>query len=186
MAVHAVNRARFAKGGTAAVAGAGTIGLLTMQAFKAAGGGRVVCLDINENRLKFALEMGADETINPARSSGLENIAETVFETAGSDAATSSLFQYAKPGGCVVQVGWPGSNIVPMDIARFIEKELDYVGVNRYANAFGTAIKWIRDKKIDVKKIITHKFSFDRITEAFDFTWKNPQDVIKTVVMNEI
>src|SRR5690606_16874254 len=45
VAVHAVNRAKLGYGKTAAVVGAGPIGQFTIQAIKAAGGGRVICLD---------------------------------------------------------------------------------------------------------------------------------------------
>jgi L-iditol 2-dehydrogenase len=183
VAVHAVNRARFSKGCTGLIAGAGPIGLLTMQAFKAAGGGKVICTDINENRLEFAKKLGADEVANPVKDSAdLVNSAEVVFETAGSDAATASLFQYACPGGCVVQVGWPHSNVVGMNIANFIEKELDYVSVNRDANAYPAAIQWVCDGRINVKDIITDKFVFEDIEKAFTYTSNNPDKVIKTVV----
>lgn len=185
VAVHAVNRARFRKGCTALVVGAGPIGLLTLQAFKAAGGGKVICSDINDYRLEFAKKLGANEVINPDKENiSMQNIAEVVFETAGSDRATASLFQYASPGGCVVQVGWPRSSFVGMNIAQFIEKELDYIAVNRYANAYPIAIQWICDGRIKVKEMITHKFYFEKIEEAFKFTGENPGKVIKTIVLN--
>jgi L-iditol 2-dehydrogenase len=34
---------------------------------------------------------------------------------------------------------------VPIDIAQLLEKEIDYIGVNRYANAFETALAWLAD-----------------------------------------
>src|SRR5690606_9642013 len=126
------------------------------------------CLDTNDARLEFALRNGADETINPRDISmdKLMDIADVVFETAGADQATASLFTYTRPGGCAVQVGWPGSNVVNMNISRFIEKELDYVAVHRYANAFETAIEWISDGRIDAKSMITHRFEVEQIAEA--------------------
>lgn len=205
VAVHAVNRARFRKGASAAIVGAGPIGLLTLQAFKASGGGEAICIDINDYRLKIAKKLGADYIINPDSPNSslsssdsdsekimdsnskkylLSNIAEVVFETAGSDRATALLFGYATPGGCVVQVGWPRSNQISMNIAQFIEKEIDYVGVNRYANAYPAAISWVCDRRINVKDLITHRFSFDKIEEAFVFTGENPSEVIKTMVLN--
>lgn len=83
-----------------------------------------------------------------------------------------------------MQVGWPEKNKVAMDIAQFIEKELNYVGVNRYANAYPAAIKWVSDGRINVEKLITHRFNFEQIAEAFEFTATNKKDVIKTIVLN--
>ena len=186
VAVQAVNRARFRNGASGIVVGAGPIGLLTMQAFKAAGGGRVTCVEMNDFRRAAAKKLGADAVFDPSSGDAeLNDSSEVVFETAGADSATEVLFRYAAPGGCAVQVGWPRSNLVKMDIARFIEKELDYVGVNRYANAYPTAIQWLCDGRFAVKDLITHTFPFDKVAEAFDFTAKNPGKVIKTVVVNK-
>jgi len=83
-----------------------------------------------------------------------------------------------------VQVGWPNGNIVPMNIADFLDKELVYAGVNRYANAFPTAILWVSDGRIKVEELITHRYSFEQTAEAFKFTLENANEVIKTVVIN--
>ena len=182
--VHAVNRARFKNGDTAIILGAGPIGLLTAQAFKAAGGGKVICVDYNEERLALAKKIGIDMVSLPADIS-IEGTVDVVFETAGASKATAAAFSYCRPGGCVVQVGWPGGNIVEMNIATFLDKELDYVAVNRYANAYPAAIQWISDEVINVKDLITNHFSLDQISEAFEYSSKNPDKVVKTIVVNE-
>lgn len=184
VAVQAVKRAVFPKGASGIIIGAGPIGLLTLQAFKAAGGGEAACVDINSFRLEFAGKIGADKVIKITDGKLPDIKADVVFETAGSDSATESLFGYLEPGGCAVQVGWPRSNHVPMDIAAFIERELTYVSVNRYANAYPAAIRWISDGRIKVRELITHRFDFEDIAEAFRFTAQNPGEVIKTIVMN--
>ncbi|MFY9178078.1 MAG: NAD(P)-dependent alcohol dehydrogenase [Caldicoprobacterales bacterium] len=185
VAVHAVNRANFNMGDTGVVVGAGPIGLLTLQAFKAAGGGRVICVDMVEKRLELAKELGADEVYNVSKENDLKDIADVVFETAGSNKATGTLFNLARVGGSVVQVGWPESNVVPMNIADFIEKELTYLGVNRYANAYPAAIQWVSDGRINVGKIITHRFNLSQIEEAFKFAVEHFKDVVKIVVLND-
>lgn len=182
VAVHAVNRSRVQNGESAVIIGAGPIGLLTLQAFKAAGGGKAVCVDKIAKRLTLAAELGADEVIDA--SGGIpSDMADVVFETAGSAKATEGLFAAAKPGGRVVQVGWPDENRVKMNIADFLDKELDYIGVNRYANAYPAAIAWTADRRINVEKVITHRFPFAKVAEAFRFTSENPGEVIKTIVL---
>ncbi|MDE5054433.1 zinc-binding dehydrogenase [Niallia taxi] len=125
-----------------------------------------------------------DKVAFPTDSS-LEGGAEVVFETAGAAKATASTFSYCRTGGCIVQVGWPGGNIVEMNIATFLDKELDYVAVNRYANAFPIAIKWISEGRINVKELITDRFSLDNISLAFEYSSKNPDNVVKTIVFND-
>jgi L-iditol 2-dehydrogenase len=184
VAVHSVNRAGFINGMDGLIFGLGPIGLLTLQTFKAAGGGRTICVDIMDNRLKLAKELGADEVINPKDGKDISNMADVVFETAGSPVTTAQLFSAARTGATVVQVGWPAGNVVKMNIADFLDKELNYVSVNRYANAYPAAIRYINDGRINVKPLITHIFDFDKTPEAFRFAKENPDKVIKVVVKN--
>jgi L-iditol 2-dehydrogenase len=59
------------------------------------------------------------------------------------------------------------------------------VGVNRYANAFPTAIAWIADGRIRADAMITHRFRLDEIAEAFRCAHEDRQQVIKVLVRNE-
>ena len=72
-----------------------------------------------------------------------------------------------------------------MNIADFLDKELEYVGVNRYANSFKTAIAQIASNKIKVEDLITQRFSFEEAPEAFRFAYGNPGQTIKVVVTND-
>jgi len=184
VAIHAINRTRIVPGDMGVIVGAGPIGLLTLQAFKAAGGGRVVCIDMIESRLETAQKLGADEIIIPDANTPLQDIGDMIFETAGSDAATAELFKIAKHGGRVIQIGWPKGNTVDLDVATMMEKELDYIGVNRYANAFETAVTWLSAGRIKTNEIITQRYPFEKSPEAFQWALKNPQKTIKVIVMN--
>ena len=184
VAVHTMNRVRVRAGETGVIVGAGPIGLLTLQAFKAAGGGRAVCVDKIKSRLDAAMQLGADEVIVPGGDARIDNIGDVIFETAGSNAATSQLFQIARHGGRVAQVGWPDGNIVELDVATFLDKELDYIAVNRYANVFETAVTWLADGRIKTDGIITQRYSFDKAPDAFEWALENPRDTIKVIVEN--
>jgi L-iditol 2-dehydrogenase len=184
VAVHAVNRAGIISGKDGLIFGVGPIGLLTLQAFKAMGGGRATCVDIIDNRLELAKKLGADKIFNAKSGEDLTNIADVVFETAGSSFTTSQIFTAVRPAGTAVQVGWPSSNMVNMNIADFIEKEITYTSINRYANAFPAAIQYISDGRINVKPLITHTFDFCDIATAFKFAKDNPSQVIKVIVKN--
>ena len=71
-----------------------------------------------------------------------------------------------------------------MDIATFIEKELSYKSVNRYANAFPAAIRYVADGRIDVGPMVTQTYPFDRVAEAFAFARDNPAKTVKVAVVN--
>lgn len=184
VAVHGMNLAGNLHGKTGAVFGAGPIGLITMLAFKAAGGGRVICIDINEARLQRAKELGADEVVLN-RDVDLTNICDVSFETAGSPVTTAQLFTATRPAGCAVQIGWPAGNVVPMDIAVLMEKELTYAGLNRYADAYPAAIAWLSDGRIPGERLFTHRRDFEQTPEAFAYTAEHPDEVVKMLVLND-
>ena len=184
--VHAVSRAGPCSGKAAVILGCGPIGLMTLQAFKAAGGARAICVDSIPMRLEKALSLGADSALPLGEGEqSLAGVADVVFETAGSIAATAAAFGYAARGGRIVQVGWPEKNLVSLNVADLMEKELEHVGVNRYANAFPTAIAWIADGRIRADAMITHRFGLDEIAEAFRCAHEDRQQVIKVIVRNE-
>jgi L-iditol 2-dehydrogenase len=185
VAVHAINRSGMRTGDSAVILGCGPIGLLTLGAFKAAGGTEAICVDSIDLRRTKAMELGASQVLDPASAAEtLQDAADLVFETAGSAAATAAAFAFARPGGRVVQVGWPERNRVEMDVAAFIEKELNYVAVNRYANAFPTAIQWLADGRVAGGKLITHRFPFDDVAKAFHFALEHRAEAIKVLVQN--
>jgi len=187
VAVHAVSRAARITpitGKTGLIFGMGAIGLLTLQAFHAMGGGYAVCADMLDNRLALARELGAGRCVNVKNEQILENAADIVFETAGSAAATQNCIGAAAAGGVIVQVGWPAGNIVPMDIAGLIEKELTYTSVNRYANAFGAALTLIADGRIKTEPLVTHTAPFEDTAKTFECVKNNPEKTIKALVLN--
>src|SRR5437660_6493531 len=64
VAIHGVSLAQLQPGNTALVIGAGTIGLLTQQALRAAGCERVIIADVDATRLKLAEELGANVVLS--------------------------------------------------------------------------------------------------------------------------
>lgn len=185
VAVHAVNRGRVQAGDVGVIVGSGPIGLLTLQAFKARGGSSAICVDVLPERLEWAKKLGADQVLLASGSEpAVRDAADVVFETAGSDQATALMFDMVKPGGRCVQVGWTRNNRVSIDIAQLMEKEIDYMGVNRYANAFETALAWLKDGRIDAPSLITQRFPLDQAKEGFDWALAHPAETVKVLVEN--
>ena len=65
IAVHAVRRAGVTLDDTAVVVGTGMVGLLVVQALRAAGCGRILAVDVDQGRLDLACRLGADEGLRP-------------------------------------------------------------------------------------------------------------------------
>jgi D-xylulose reductase len=107
--------------------------------------------------------------------------ADVVFEASGNERAMQGLFEPLCPGGCVVFIGIPTAS-VPLDIVAAMAKEVRIENVFRYAHVFPRALALMSAGKIDVKPLITNKFTFDDSVEAFDFASAMPPSSVKVQV----
>lgn len=172
--LHAANKARIAPGDVAVVLGAGTIGMVTALAALAGGVSRVFITDVVEEKLALAETLGAITAVNVhnenvadvvARATGGRG-ADIVFECSGNKRVAESAFDSAAPGGTVVFVGLPGGAI-SYDILQGSVKELTVEHVFRYANVYDRALALMGSGKIDVKPLLTDRYSFEDSVQAF-------------------
>jgi L-iditol 2-dehydrogenase len=188
--IQALVRCGFEAGQVAAVLGAGTIGLVILLAAKAFGATRVFVFDRLETRLDMAVRLGADAAVNidsePVESA-IEELtngrrADAVFDASGSSTGFASAALIAARGGKVIFVGWPETARVAVPANEIIERELNIYGVHRYANTFPKAISLIAGNKIDVEPLVSHRFPFSEVCEAFAFASKNRRETLKVMV----
>jgi L-iditol 2-dehydrogenase len=162
VAMHGVNVSPVAGGETALVIGAGMIGLLTLQAARAAGCARVFIADVDATRLKLAREIGADEVLH---CSGAELVAEVMrltggrgvdlaLEAVGRNETVSGAIDCTRKGGTVTLIG----NIMPevtLPLQKVVVKQLRLQGSCASSGEYPEAIELIASGKIQVKPLIT-------------------------------
>lgn len=188
--IHACQQGNVGLGKTVVILGAGCIGLVTLLAAKAAGASKVILVDLYEKRLEYAEQLGADGTINAKSADVIEEVkrmlkadgADVIIETAGSGKTIYQTPFLAKKGGTVVLVGMAVESDLTYNFAQVMAKELEIKSVFRYRNLYPMAIDSIAAGKINVKQIVTHRFSFDRVKEAFDTVIADAQNVIKGMI----
>ncbi len=110
IAVHAVRRSGLRAGQDAVIVGAGGIGtFITVAA--AATGARVLVVDLNQERLDLAQELGATAGLLSGEMSISDKLAElgmdadVYFEVSGSAPGLASVLETARPGSTIVPVG---------------------------------------------------------------------------------
>lgn len=171
----AVARAAPRSGETAAVVGAGTLGLLALQLLRR-GGCRVLVVGRTDRRLGLARELGADATVVGAgetvadaarRFAGRDGV-DLVIETAGTaDAVELSLGQvgFVRPGGRVVLTGLPHA---PATVEFFwvVRREIDIRGSMIYQTEFGDAVALLAGGDVRVGPLLTHRFPLTSIDAA--------------------
>ena len=172
------------------ILGGGCIGLVTLLSAKARGASRIVVVDLYEKRLNMAKEMGATEVINAQKENVAERVEELfdgkgvdfVFETAGAIATIQQTPYYVKKGGTIVLVGMAAESMANYNFSQAMVKEITIKTVFRYRNLYPTAIAAISSGSIDVKKIVTNRFTFDESDLAFSTVVHDAQNVIKAVI----
>ncbi|NPV54973.1 MAG: NAD(P)-dependent alcohol dehydrogenase [Firmicutes bacterium] len=188
--VYASERAGVKPGLSAVVLGAGPIGLVTLQAAKAYGASPVVVLDISDFRLNMARKLGADFVIDSRDTQAIEKVldavggggADLVFEAAGAIPTIQMTTKIAKRGGKVVFIGLSAKDMVDYNVVEVSSKELDVLGIFRYANVYRKAIDMVSAGKIDLKSMITHHFPLERTQEALDLADTKKNEAIKVIV----
>ncbi len=173
VAVHGVRRSGVKAGDIVAVIGCGTVGLLTLQAFKAAGA-RVIAADVREQSLVLAKELGADAVINSrdeqAAASSLLELTDgigpdIVVETAGAKETPRMAIEWTRRGGKTLLIGIY-STTPEMDFNSIVGREITVIGsVATSPGDMEAAVELIAQGKIDVKPLISEIVPLSRALE---------------------
>lgn len=173
--IHACRRGGVGTGDTVLIAGAGPIGLLAMEAARAAGATDVIVTDVVPEKLEFAADRGADLTVDVSEAdleAAVEEYtdgigADVVVEAAGAEPSIRSTIDVVRRGGTVVLVGLASDAEVPIDVLEIIDNEIDVRGSFRYKNTYDTAIDLLADGAVDVAGIIDFEAELAAIDDAF-------------------
>lgn len=186
VAIHACRRGRVSLGDTVMITGAGPIGLVTMLVAKASGASAVVILDIDADRLQVAKEMGADRVVLTHMESdpkiSVEDIrADVCIDASGVETAVKECIYAAKRGGVVVLVGM-GKPDMCLPVWEIGSREVDIRGVFRYANTYPAALELVASGKVQMKRLVTHRFKMQDATDAFETARERSSKAIKVII----
>jgi L-iditol 2-dehydrogenase len=161
VAVHAVSRARLKPGDTGLVVGSGMIGLLVVQALRAAGCESVIAVDPDADRLRRARSCGATRVVPPGPGLSDEVSAATggrgadvSFEVVGNPDAFQSAIGSVRKGGTVVLVG----NLSPkveLPLQDAVTRELDILGSCASAGEYPAVLDLMARNAINVDSLIS-------------------------------
>jgi L-iditol 2-dehydrogenase len=174
---HALRKVRIPDGVDVAVIGAGPMGLILMQLAKAEGAARVFMVDVDAQRLEQALDFGADEVIDAARDNANQVLrlktgflgADVVIEAVGRAETYRLALEMARGGGSVSLFGgMPGGSTVEIPSELLHYQELTITGTSSFSpDDYREALALIATGRIDVKRLITHRFdSLSGVPEA--------------------
>lgn len=177
-------------GQTAVVFGSGCIGLVSMLALKARGVSTIYVVDVLDNRLEKALELGATEVINGRNEDPVERLKELTggrgcdiaIETAGLQKTTIQAIEAVRKGSTIILVGYGESGKMELPMSLALDKEITFKTVFRYRHIYPAAIEAVAAGKINLKGIVTDIFDFDDIQQAMDKSIAQKASIVKAVV----
>ncbi len=175
VAIHAVDLAHLKTGMTVGVFGCGPIGLLIIQMAKLAGAANIIATDKLPHRVEAAKALGADHAFLAGDNSELDQIraatkgrgVDVAFEAAGVQETVDVSVAAVLNGGKVMLVGIPDDERISFSASATRRKGLTIKLVRRMKHTYPRAIELVSKGLVDVRSIVTHRFSLEQAEEAF-------------------
>ncbi len=175
-----LNTARIRAGDTVACVGLGGVGLNGLMGAKVAGAEKIIAVDISDERLGLARQLGATHTVNATEADHVQQILDITnggvdyaFEFSGTVAATETCYRSVRTGGEVVIVGLAPNDsqftFNPADIVN-TEKAIrgSYMGSCVPVRDIPRYMELYRQGRLPVDKLINRSIGFDDLNDGFD------------------
>lgn len=178
VAIHALRRAGLDIGSSVLIFGAGPIGLMLGKWAHAWGAGKVMLVDIDIARLRFARKLGFDHLYDATQGGVPEWVmkktgqgADVVIEGSGSSAAYEQCMLSARPFGSVVLMGNPSGAMTLSQNAYWaiLRNELRVMGTWNSSftdlprNEWRLALDSMASGKLDVHPLISHRTDLEHL-----------------------
>ena len=177
LAVRSVDRGRLLPGDRVVVVGPGPVGLLLLQAARAAGASwiGVIGMPSDTVRLEIAKGLGADavfvasdSTVSEIKAATEDLGPEVVLEAAGSPEGMKMSVDLVRVGGTVIFSGLPPQKIAPIEAIRVTRDEISIRGVEgNLPDDRQRALRLLAGGQLKARPIVTHRFALGDASEAF-------------------
>ncbi|GKU83288.1 erythritol/L-threitol dehydrogenase [Niallia sp. NCCP-28] len=187
---HAVQRAKIQLGDVVVLAGAGTLGLGMVGAIKKSGPGKLIVLDLFDDRLELAKKFGADMVLNPLRDD-VEKIIKDLTEGYGCDIyieATGAQKSVEQGLSLIRKLGTFVEFSVfkdPVTVDWSIisdRKELDVLGSHLGPYCYPLVIEGIMNGDLPTEGVVTHKLPLEEFEQGFELV-KSGKESLKVVLI---
>lgn len=201
VAAHGFYKTDIKAGDTVAVLGIGPIGMFAVQWAKIFGASKVIAIDVFDEKLNMARELGADIGINSKSTDPIDKVRELTdgrgvdiaVEAAGTPFTSAQVFSFPRKGGTVVFMGIPYGDVpVPRGhFEKIMRNELTVVGSWNAISApypgkeWKATLNFMKQGRINVKPMVTHRINIEQIPETFEKIYKRDSFFGKVMVFPE-
>ena len=175
-----INTAKVEPGASVAVVGLGGVGLSAVIGAKLAGARQIVAVDLSDDKLAFARELGATDAVNAGAPDAVQAVralsgggVEVAFDMAGAVPALELAYAVTARGGTTVTAGLPHPDkrlmLAPVTLVAE-ERTLkgSYIGSAVPLRDVPRLIALFKAGKLPVDALLTHRLKLDDINEGFD------------------
>jgi S-(hydroxymethyl)glutathione dehydrogenase/alcohol dehydrogenase len=175
-----INSAKVEPGSSVAVIGCGGVGLNVIQGAALVNASRIIAVDLLDNKLEYARDFGATDTVNAGGGNAVEQVREMTgggvdyaFEVIGNARTVEQAIEMTRVGGtaCIVGMAPQGARS-SFDPLVFVQKETKLIGT-WYGSArpridFPRMIELTMAGKLKVTELISRRYTLDQINEGFE------------------
>lgn len=189
IAVYSVDRSKPKSSDNFAILGAGPIGMSVFHALRTRKVGDIYITDRIDYRLEFSKQLNPKYCGNPSKTNVIKEITDIeplqmdiVYECSGDLEAYHHAIELLKPGGLFVIVGIPEVDEIPFPIHELRRKEITILNIRRQAKSTQKAIDYMESGEINMDNMVTHHFTLDETSKAFDLVANYNDGVMKAMI----
>ena len=180
-----LNTARVRPGDSVAIYGIGGVGTSALIMASILQAYPLIAVDIDDGKLEYAEEMGATHTVNAAKTDPIEAISEITgggadyaFDAIGLQITSEQILPSVRGGGpgaenhggMAVLIGMPAKQMT-VDPGQFMYHQKQYrgsLGATYPERDFDQFLRWHKEGKFPLDKLVTRRYTLDQINEACD------------------
>ena len=193
--IRSLNKCNFQKGDDMAIFGAGPAGMMHVALANVFGAGKIIVVDINNFRIDFAKKFcynistfkslpdkEEDLTQKIKNSTDSRGVDISIVAT-GSTKALAQAFEATRKAGKVMLFGVPSKNSnISLNMNKLYSNEQSFLSCYAASEIeTNQALKLIAEKRLDIKRLITHRFSIENADQAIKCAHE-AKDAMKVIV----
>ncbi len=188
ISLHGIHRGALKADEFCTIIGAGPIGLVAGMIAQEYGA-HAILIDLVQERLDFAKQLGIEHIVNASAEDVVQQIAritdgtmsQLVMECSGANSSVRNTLDFVSHAGRITLTGWPKKETsMPTDIIT--KKEIDIRGARTSAGEFEEAMQLILSKRVDMLNVLTKTVTLEDVPQTIVDIEKKPEKYMKVVV----
>jgi L-iditol 2-dehydrogenase len=190
VAAHAVGLTPLGWNDSAVVVGCGMIGLFVVQVLRTRGCGRIIAIDLEDDKIALAKKLGADVGFNPKKDNIREAIealtegrgADVAFEVVGISDSVKTAIDSVRRGATVTLVG----NLSPtaeIPLQAIVTQQIRLQGSCAICGEYPAVLEMIARKEVNVEPVLSAEAPLSEGAKWFKRLYNKEPGLIKVVLI---